>query len=193
VHSYDGRCAPLWRSVVAVGVHRRRFHGRPRTGPASPAEVLSGQAVATVNLRAGLGPAQLEQPEQARRGGCPSVARARRCVPAPHGGHVALPAGRPPPPSFVTIAPRAALLGLTLPAHVSAGERANVPKTYLCRSVLPWRLRVPAGANRTRFASGRHESCFGFYGAQCHARYAQSLNAIPGRRCRPGILLVEPR
>ena len=39
--------------------------------PASLAQVLSGQAVAMVNLRAGIGPAQLEQPEQARRGGVP--------------------------------------------------------------------------------------------------------------------------
>ena len=34
----DGRCAQLRRSgctVVVVGVHRRRFHGRPRTGRAS--------------------------------------------------------------------------------------------------------------------------------------------------------------
>ena len=33
----DGRCAQLRRSVctvAAVGVHRRRFHGRPRTGRA---------------------------------------------------------------------------------------------------------------------------------------------------------------
>ena len=31
----DGRYAPLGRSVRTVGVHRRLFHGRPRTGRAS--------------------------------------------------------------------------------------------------------------------------------------------------------------
>jgi len=45
-----------------------------------------------------------------------------------------------PAPSSVAIAPRAALLGLTWPARVPAGERANVPEIYLCRRRVPWRV-----------------------------------------------------
>ncbi len=127
------------RAVRTVGAHRRRLHGRPRTGCGSACSgstcavepgLWGTSAVVLMAWRspAAVCPCPLETPGlmasavPGRLGAVPRRTGPRRPVTGPTGTRTA----------SGGIGPGAGRLAPTSPAHVPAGQRANIPGIYLC-------------------------------------------------------------
>jgi len=162
--THSGRAsARLGRSVctvTTVGAHRRRLHGRPRTGHASSVLRLDVRpelglwGASTIMLLAWRSsvtvcPCPLENtgPDDIRRTQ-PSCRR-----PAPHGATSPVTGAAGTHTSSGGTGPRAATLALTSPARIPAGQRANIPKLYLCVRAAPGAVPPHAGVREAYYES----------------------------------------
>jgi hypothetical protein len=141
--THSGRASTrLGRSVctvTTVGAHRRRLHGRPRTGHASSVfrldvrPELGSWGASTIMLMAwrssaAVCPCPLETP-----GSMASAAPSRlAAVPRRTGPRRPVTGAAAIRTASGGTGPRAATLAPTSPAHVPAGQRANIPGIYLC-------------------------------------------------------------
>jgi hypothetical protein len=141
--THSGRASAwLGRSVctvTTVGAHRRRLHGRPGTGHASSVFRLDvrpelglwgASAVVLMAWRssAAVCPCPLETP------GSMTFAAPSRLAAVPGRTGPCRPVTGPAATRTASggTGPRAATLAPTSPAHVPAGQRANIPGIYLC-------------------------------------------------------------
>ena len=149
-----GRCVAVSTDAWRTGVGRLRgrcapsaVYGRPRTGRASGlfrlgAPVSRFYGASAITLVACRSSACLLGTVCPCRGrsGLMSFATPGRLGTVPRRAGQRRPAGGPArtrTPS-VGIGPRAAMLVLTSPAHVLAGQRPNVPKMHPCGGYLQW-------------------------------------------------------
>jgi hypothetical protein len=130
-------------AIRTVGAHRRRLHGRPRTGHASSVfwldvrlepglwdfdDRVDGVALIGHRLPVPIGNAGLDDSRRTQ----PSCRR-----PAPHGATSPVTGAAGTRTASGGTDPRAVTLALTSPARIPAGRRANVPGIYLCVRRVP--------------------------------------------------------